>query len=69
MKSSVTFKELQLVIDRCMKAQPTLNFALSPDASQLATVFAEMMVFKEDERPLEKFTARQLEAFERWNTE
>jgi hypothetical protein len=61
-----TFEDVQKALDRCMTAQPTVNYALSPDASQLGTVFAEMMCFKENDRDLNNFTPKQLDAFERW---
>lgn len=49
-----------------MKVEPPHDFSLSPDASQLATVFAEMLHGRESERPLEAFKPKQLDAFNRW---
>ena len=47
-----TFDEIKLALNTCMTAEPTVDFVLSKDASQLGTVFAEMMHFKQAERPL-----------------
>jgi hypothetical protein len=61
-----TFEEVVKALDRCMTIEPPVNYALSPDASQLGTVFAEMQYFQQSERPLEDFKPKQREAFERW---
>jgi hypothetical protein len=61
-----TFSEIQKAFERCVNAEPTVNYVLSADASQIATVFAEMMVFREDERDLAKFKPKQKAAFDRW---
>jgi len=61
-----TMNEVQKALDRCMKAEPPVNYSLSPDSSQLATVFAEMLYDREPERPLDAFKPKQLAAFERW---
>ena len=58
--------EVQKALEQCMKAEPPRDFSLSPDASQLATVFAEMLHGRESERPLEAFKPKQLAAFNRW---
>lgn len=62
----VTFDQVSKALERCMKAEPPQNFALSKDASQLATVFAEMSYARQAERPLADFKPKQLDAFERW---
>lgn len=61
-----TFNEVQKALEQCMKVEPPHDFRLSPDASQLATVFAEMLHGRESERPLEAFKPKQLDAFNRW---
>ena len=61
-----TMIEIQKALDRCMKAEPPVNYSLSPDSSQLATVFAEMLYSHEPDRALEAFKPKQLAAFERW---
>jgi hypothetical protein len=58
--------DVQQALERCMRAEPPQDFSLSPDSSQLATVFAEMLYGRESERPLEALTAKQLAAFNRW---
>jgi hypothetical protein len=60
------FLEVQAALIACMSAQPPVNYELSPEASQLATVFSEMMVFKEAERDIALFSDKQKTAFERW---
>lgn len=62
-----TFEQVQKALDHCMKVEPSVNYCLSPDASQLGTVFAEMLYHKQGERPLYAFKPKQLAAFERWN--
>ena len=49
-----------------MDAEPPINYALSPDTSQISTVYAEMTFFRESERSFENFTTAQRAAFERW---
>jgi ATP-dependent exoDNAse (exonuclease V) alpha subunit len=60
--------EVQQALARCLDAEPPkgTHLALSPDSNQLANVFAEMIFFKEIERPRDRLTSRQLEAFTRW---
>lgn len=62
----VTFEQVSQALERCMKAEPPKDFALSKDASQLATVFAEMSYARQAERPLADLEPKQLAAFERW---
>lgn len=63
-----TFEQVQEALEACMKAEPPQGeeCALSHDSNQIANVFAEMLYFKETERPLESFKPKQREAFERW---
>lgn len=46
-----TFNEVQKALEQCMKVEPPHDFSLSPDASQLATVFAEMLHGRESAGP------------------
>ena len=62
-----SFHQVVAAIDRCMLVEPTLDFVLSPDASELGTVFAEMMYYHQDDRDISAFTAKQREAYQRWN--
>lgn len=61
-----TMNEVQKALQRCLNAEPPVNYSLSADASQLATVYAEMAYFREDARPLDAFKPKQKAAFERW---
>ncbi len=61
-----SFEEVTKALDNCMGVEKPVNYSLSPDASQLGTVFAEMMYHKQTELPLEAFKPKQLAAFERW---
>jgi hypothetical protein len=61
-----SMSEVQKALERCMKAEPPKDFSLSPDSSQLATVFAEMLHGREADRPLDAFKPKQLAAFHRW---
>ncbi|WP_017879652.1 DUF3717 domain-containing protein [Janthinobacterium sp. CG3] len=61
-----TFDEIKLALNTCMTAEPTIDFMLSKDASQLETVFAEMMYFKQIERPLESLSHKQVSAYLHW---
>ena len=61
-----TFDEIKLALNTCMAAEPTVDFVLSKDASQLGTVFAEMMHFKQAERPLDSLSQKQVSAYLRW---
>lgn len=64
-----TCAEIQKALTACMKAEPPRDYALSPDSSQLAAVFAEMTVGHEAERSLEALTPKQLAAFQRWHSQ
>ncbi len=61
-----TFDEIKLALNTCMTAEPTVDFVLSKDASQLGMVFAKMMHFKQAERPLDSLSQKQLNAYLRW---
>lgn len=61
-----TFDEIKMALNTCMAAEPAIDFVLSKDSSQLDTVFAEMMHFKQAERPLETLSQKQLSAYQRW---
>lgn len=65
-----TLSEVQKALERCLRAEPPIDYQLSPDASQLATVFADMLYGRqpgvEPVRPLEVFSEKQLAAFSKW---
>lgn len=61
-----TLHEVQQALQRCMEAEPPANLALSPDASQLATAFAEMRYAKVDACERESLTVEKLAAYDRW---
>ncbi len=64
-----TFNQVQKALDNCIKAEPTIDFQLSKDASQLGTVIGLMIHFKEDERALENFTSSQQAVYKRWESQ
>jgi len=52
-----------------MEAEPSIDkISLSPDASQISTVFAVMQYARVDVLPNDKLTDKQLEAISRWVT-
>lgn len=57
-----TFDEIKMALNTCMAAEPAIDFVLSNDSSQLGTVFAEMMYFKQSERPLDTLSQKQITA-------
>jgi hypothetical protein len=61
--------EIQAALARCITAEPPSKkeLQLSPDSSQLAEVFAEMVYAKEQEREITELNAAQREAFDRWS--
>ncbi|PWF55355.1 DUF3717 domain-containing protein [Flavobacterium cupreum] len=61
-----TFDEIKKALNTCMVAEPAVDFVLSKDANQLCTVFAEMMHFKQTERPLGTLSDKQVIAYQRW---
>lgn len=64
-----SFTEVQTALIRCMEAEPSIDkISLSPDASQISTVFAVMQYARVDVLPNDKLTDKQLEAISRWVT-
>jgi hypothetical protein len=61
-----TLDEVQAALQSCMTAQPPVDYDLSPDASQLATVFAEMRFAGERVRDMAALKPKQLDALGRW---
>jgi hypothetical protein len=61
-----TLAEVQQALQRCMSAEPAVEFALSADASRLSTVFAEMLYAKEVTRDLDQFSEKEADAYRRW---
>lgn len=64
-----TISQIQAALNRCMQMEPPQNHTLSPDASQIATVLAEMNYFKEGERSLDSLKETQKQSVLRWLTE
>jgi hypothetical protein len=62
-----SFAVIQAALEYCMSEQPPRDFVLSNDASQLATVFADMAYHRQTERPVENLTDKQRLAFLRWS--
>ena len=63
-----TLDEVQRALQRCLEAEPPVDFALSADASQLAAVFAEMRYARSHNVEAPAMKAKQVDAFDRWNT-
>lgn len=62
----LSIQELLAALERCMKAEPPVNYVLSPDASQLGGAWAEMLFERLDVRPLADLSAKAQAAFRRW---
>ncbi len=63
-----SFAQVKAALMRCMEARPSPDkISLDPDASQLATVFAEMEYSRKSELPIEEFKEKQRVAYERWS--
>ncbi|MCU6502270.1 hypothetical protein LPN04_31195 [Rugamonas sp. A1-17] len=58
--------QIQAAFNAATTAEPPEEYILKPDASQLATVIAEMWHFKQDDRDLANLTSSQVAAYERW---
>ena len=61
-----TLNEITQALNNCMVGEPPVNYVLSKDASQLGTVFAEMLYFKQSERPFDTLSHKQVSAYQRW---
>lgn len=61
------FEAFQAALECCMATEPPKDFMLSSDASQLATVFADMVYHKKAERSMEELTEKQRKAFIKWS--
>ena len=61
-----SMENVQDALVRCLRQEPPKDYRLSSDASQLATVWAEMRWNGEANRPLEALSAKQATAFARW---
>jgi hypothetical protein len=53
-------------LQRCLEAEPTINYCLSRDASRLAAVLGEMNYFKRESRDFEMLSINQQGAVTRW---
>jgi hypothetical protein len=58
--------DIQEALERCLEKEPTINFCLSPDASQLAAILGEMNFFHQNDREINLLSNKQKSAFERW---
>lgn len=61
-----TLNEITQALNNCMVVEPPVNYVLSKDASQLGTVLAEMLYFKQSERPFDTLSHKQVIAYQRW---
>ena len=61
-----TFNDIQKALVRCLSAEPPQNYCLSPDASQITEVFAEMIYRHATEWPQDSMTEKQWAAFQKW---
>ncbi len=59
-------RALYTALDRCMRANPPVNYALHRDASLIADVWAPAFLAREAAVPIELVPAASLEAFRRW---
>lgn len=64
-----TINQVAKAIDNAIRAEPTVNYQICEDASQLANVLGEMIHFKEQERALERFTSTQQAVYKRWEAQ
>lgn len=64
-----TFQEITQALVNCMTVEPPVDYALSRDASHLATVYAEMMYLGQLEGAVERLSAKQVDAFVRWSAQ
>lgn len=58
--------QIQAAFNAATTAEPPKDYRLARDASQLATVIAEMWHFKQDDRDLSDLSSSQVAAYERW---
>lgn len=61
------FEAFQAALECCMATEPPKDFVLSSDASQLATVYADMVFHKQTERSIDVLTDKQRKAFVKWS--
>ena len=64
------FNEIQLALERCLRAEPPTAapfYELSSDSSLLADIFGEMLFHGEQSKDLDQLTSKQREAFVRWS--
>jgi hypothetical protein len=54
-------------LQRCLEAEPTINYCLSQDASRLAAVLGEMNYFKQVNRDFETLSPKQQQAITQWS--
>jgi len=59
--------QYQTALIACLNAEPPRDYCLSDDASHLASVYAEMVANKEQNRELNVLKPMQREAYKRWS--
>jgi hypothetical protein len=64
--SQVNKATIVSALQRCLEAEPTVNYCLSPDASSLASVLAEMNYFGRETYDTETLSVKKKAAFQRW---
>lgn len=63
-----TSTQYQAALAACMEVQPTVDYTLPKDASQLVDVYVDMDYKRQKDRPLEELTPKQFAAYNRWKT-
>lgn len=61
-----TITQFEIALTACLYADPPVDHRLSPDASALTTVFAEMRYNNEASRDAAAMKPKQIDAYERW---
>ncbi|BBP00331.1 hypothetical protein SFSGTM_10390 [Sulfuriferula nivalis] len=62
----VSSAHIVAALQKCLNFEPTINYCLSPDASSLAAILAEMNYFKQEIRTIESLSSGQQEVVMRW---
>lgn len=63
-----TSAHFQAALAACMKLEPTVDYTLPKEASQLVDVYVDMDYRQQTDRPLEELTRDQFAAYDRWKT-
>ena len=64
----ITYRELELALDRCMKAFPpeAPEFIMHSDANAMSNLFVVMVLERAQSAPLDQVKPTVLEAYARW---